>query len=131
MNFDTKTHSQTTGQGRRGVGQRGPEGGQRQSSNIVVLCSLSIYFVCSCYHSHRNHFLVVGQNLVVVEAAETCLQCRGKQQLGSGLTQADVPEKIHACTRRLNTDSVHHFPKERSASYSQQLLQQNVAVNTD
>jgi len=48
-----------------------------------------------------------------------------------GPTQADVPEDIHACSRKLNTESgVHYFPKERSASYSEQLLQQNGCLKT-
>ncbi len=48
-----------------------------------------------------------------------------------GLTQADVPVDVHACSRKLNTDSgVHHFPKKRSASYSKQLLQQNECLKT-
>lgn len=48
-----------------------------------------------------------------------------------GLTQADVPEDVHACSRKLNTDSgFHHVPTERSASYSKQLPQQNESLKT-
>jgi len=47
--------------------------------------------------------LVAGQNLVVVEAAETCLQ----RQTTPGLRvshRQNVPENIHAGSRKLSTD---------------------------
>jgi hypothetical protein len=59
------------------------------------------------------------------------MPAEAKNSWAPGLTQADVPEAIHACSRKLNTDSgVHSFPKEISASHSKQLFQQNECLQT-
>ena len=115
MNLDTKTHSQTTGQQRRGVGQRGA----RDKAATVLSCAASI----------STSFVAVVIAIVITSWSSARISwwwrrlkhaCSAEvnNSWAQGLTQADGPEEIDACTRKLNTDSVHHVPKEISKLFS-------------
>lgn len=79
INFDTKTHSQARGQGRRGVGQRGP----RDKAATLLSCAASI----------STSFVAVIIAIIITSGSPARISwwrrrlkhaCRGKEQLGSG-----------------------------------------------